>query len=79
MKKKLTVDRIEEGRAILLDSEENIYQCDAKEELIEGGIYLCEITNMGDIEITEHLSKEAEERKNEMSNRLKGLFSRGDK
>lgn len=79
MKKKLTVDRIEEGRAILLDSEENIYRCDSREELIEGAIYLCEITDMGDVKVIEQLPVETEERKNEISNRLRGLFSRGDK
>ena len=79
MKKKLTVDRIEEGKAILLDFEKNIYRCDARDSFLEGEIYLCEIANTGDIEVIEHLPAETEEKKNEMTNRLRRLFSRGDK
>ncbi len=79
MEIKLTIDRIEEGRAILLDGEGKMFECEYLSDYAEGDILLCEIGNDGEITVKEKMKKETEEKKEEMSNRLKALFSRGDK
>ncbi len=78
MEIKLTLDRIEEGRAVLFDSEGKIFECSNICNFAEGDILLCRIEN-GEINVIEKINEETEEKKKEMSNRLKSLFSRGDK
>ncbi len=78
MEIKLTLDRIEEGRAILLDSDGKIFECQNLYDLAEGDILLCSIDD-GEIKVIEKIDEETEAKKEEMSNRLKSLFSRGEK
>ena len=79
MEIRLTLDRIEEGRAILLDSGGKIYECGDLRGFSEGDILLCSIDGDGSITVIEKTDEETEKKREEMSSRLRSLFSRGDK
>lgn len=79
MEIKLTLDRIEEGIAILLDSEGKIFELKDKCDFTEGDVLLCRIDDNCEITVIKKMNDETEVKKNEMSNRLRSLFSRGDK
>lgn len=78
MEIELTLDRIEEGIAILLDSDGKIFKCSESGDFSEGDILLCRIEE-GNVTIIEKMNEKTEEKKEELSNRLKSLFLRGDK
>lgn len=79
MEIRLTLDRIEAGRAILLDSGDKIYECGDLCDFSEGDILLCSIDDDGSITVIKKINEETEAKKKEMSSRLRSLFSRGDK
>ena len=79
MEIKLTLDRLEEGIAILLDAEGKIYSCSSFGDCSEGDILLCEIGDDGDIVVKEKMVEEKNEKTEDLSNRLRALFSRGDR
>lgn len=79
MEIRLTLDRIEEGGAILLDSGGKIYECGDLRGFSEGDILLCSIEDDGSITVIKKINEETEAKKKEMSSRLRSLFSRGDK
>ncbi|MBR3965588.1 MAG: hypothetical protein IKJ91_00785 [Clostridia bacterium] len=79
MEMKLTLDRLEEGIAILLDAEGKIYRCSSFGDCSEGDILLCEIGDDGDIVVKEKMIEEKNEKTEDLSNRLRALFSRGDR
>lgn len=74
MRKKLTVDRIEEGTAVLLDENENEYRADVC--FAEGDILECEVSADGGITVIGPLGALTEERKDQNRSRLSALFGR---
>lgn len=74
MIKRLTVDRIEEGTAVLLDENENEYR--AVLLCAEGDILECEVDEDGNVSAVCSLTSETEERKEKNTSRLNALFGR---
>ena len=77
MKKKVSVDRIEEGIIVFVDENKETYDLSSDVTslaLCEGDICLLELDNAGGFLSVEKIEKEAEAKRAELSSRLSRLF-----